>query len=241
MNNDLILARLAEHGAGRATPDPAFEERLYAVLAPQLRRRPRPSTPLLLVAALLGILALGAVAVAGGLVRTPSPDALLLNPAMLEPCQVLPGPGIAADEGPRTHDGDPRIGGMACGYSWDGGNNPHFQLRTEYTSEPEARALAAQLMPSSREVLIDDGTVRAWLGTVEAMEFEYVAVIGHRDPYLFVGYLRAGDKRIGVPQPPSPITDDDRARAVALVHGVVANLEALNAGEPPTFALEVSE
>lgn len=241
MSDELIFTRLAEHDDGSAVPDLAFEERLYAVLVPELTRSLRPATSLLLVAALLGILALGTVAVVGGLVRTPSPDALLLNPAMLEPCEVLPGRGVAADGGPLTHDGDPRIGGMACGYGWDDGANPHFQLRTEYTSESESRVLVARLMPSSREVLIDDGTVRAWLGTVDAIEFEYVAVIGHWDPYLFVGYLRAGDKPDGVPLPPSPITDDDRARAIKLVRGVIGNLAALNAGKPPAFTLGVSE
>lgn len=238
MNDELIFARLAEHGARGASPAPAFEDRLYAVLERELTRRPRPTAPLLLIAALVGILALGAVAVAGGLVRIPSPDAQLLNPALLQPCAVLPGPGLEG-EALRTHDGDPRLGGMACAYGYDGGDNPHFQLRTEFTTELEARVLASRLMPSSREVLIEDGTTRAWLGTVEAMGYQYVAVIGHRDPYLFVGYLRAGDSPPDAARrPPSPIGDRDRARAIALVHGVIGNLEALNAGKAPAFVLE---
>jgi hypothetical protein len=58
---------------------------------------------------------------------------------------------------------------------------------------------------------------------------------------LFIGYLRAGDKRIGLPQPPTPITDRDREQAEVLVRSVVANLDALNAGEQLRSTLEVSD
>jgi len=241
MIDERAFARLAEHGAGGASPDPAFEERLYAVLVPEITRPARPARSMLLVAALLALLVVGATALASGLVRLPWPDAAPLDPASLRPCEVLPGPGTGPGESPRTHSGDPHIGGQACGYAWDGGTNPHFQLRSEFTSETEALMLVEEIMSSSREVLIADGAIRAWLGTVAAMEFEYIAVIGHRDPYLFIGYLRAGDQRIGVPVPPTPVTDRDRAQARDLVRKVVANLEALNAGAEPRFVLEISE
>lgn len=241
MIDERAFARLAEHGTGGAIPDPAFEERLYAVLVPEITRPARPARSLLLVAALVALLVVGATALASGLVRLPWPDAGPVNPASLDPCEVLPGSGIGPGGSPRTHDGHPRIGGQACAYAWDGGSNPHFQLRPEFTSETEALALVEEIMPSTREVLMADGAVRAWLGTVAAMEFEYVAVIGHRDPYLFIGYLRAGDNRIGVALPPTPITDRDRTQARDLVRDVVANLEALNARAEPGFVLEVSE
>ena len=241
MIDERPFARLAEHGTAGAAPDPAFAERLYAVLVPEINRRPRPARSLVLIAALLALLALGAAALASGLVHLPWPDAGPLDPASLDPCDILPGPGISSDRPLFTHPGHPALGGQACAYSWDGGANPHFQLHSAFTTETEALALVHEVMPSPREVLIDDDPVRAWLGTVAAMKFEYVAVIGHRDPYLFVGYLRAGDKPIGVPLPPTPITDGDRARAEDLVRAVVANLKALNARSEPESVLEVSE
>lgn len=241
MIDERPFARLTERGTAGAAPDPAFAERLYAMLVPEINRRPRPARSLVLIAALLALLALGAAAVAGGLVRLPWPEAGPLDPASLDPCEVLPGPGIAPNRPPLTHTGHPALGGQACGYRWDGGPNPHFQLRSAFTTEAEALALVDGVMPSPREVLIEDGTVRAWLGTVAAMEYQYVAVIGHRDPYLFVAYLRAGDKPTGVPLPPTRITDGDRTQAEDLVWGVVANLEALNARSEPEFVLEISQ
>ena len=72
MNDERLLERLAAH-AGPADVDPGFEDHLYAVLQREMRRTPRvPRAIVLLAAALLLALAIGATALVGsGLVKLP--------------------------------------------------------------------------------------------------------------------------------------------------------------------------
>ena len=72
MNDERLLERLAAH-AGPANVDPGFEDHLYAVLQREMRRTPRvPRAIVLLAAALLLALAIGATALVGsGLVKLP--------------------------------------------------------------------------------------------------------------------------------------------------------------------------
>lgn len=249
MTGDRFIARLAEHGSGHVDPDTAFEAHLYAVLQGELDRRRPALSPLLLIAALVGILVLGtAIAVAGGLIREPLPDSLVpdarLDLATLDPCEVLPGPAaMPGSDGqinqPLRHDGNLILGaGMTCAYGWDDGTNPHFQIRDVETSAQEARALVDDLMVGETRLVVRDSQVTAWLGVAEWNGWEYVAVTAHRGPYLFTIWIRGGDRtEAGVSIPPTPINDRDRERAVELVQSVSANLDAMNDGRPVEYLL----
>lgn len=72
MNDERLFERLAAH-AGAADVDPGFEDHLYAVLQREMRRTGRVSRPImLLAAALLLAMAIGATALVGsGLVKLP--------------------------------------------------------------------------------------------------------------------------------------------------------------------------
>jgi hypothetical protein len=105
MNDERIFERLAAHG-GAVEVDPGFEDQLYTLLQRELRQ-PERSSPrmLLLVAAVLTILVIGAaVAVGSGLIEfplfdqspTPSPSSAASEPLASPSAPVPAEPGWTA-------------------------------------------------------------------------------------------------------------------------------------------------
>ena len=78
MNDELLFERLASHD-GPATPDGAFDDRLFAILEGELRGRRSWSPVLLLAATLVLVLTItAALAVGSGLIKLPWVDRVLI-------------------------------------------------------------------------------------------------------------------------------------------------------------------
>lgn len=212
---------------------------------PALRRVSVRRQWVLLAAAIAAVLAMGALVAGSGLL-----DNEALDPARLDPCEVLPGPGISA----AINDGQPirhavnmaptDVEGSACAYGWDDGTNPHFQLRNQATTTGEGRALAEALFASggqpAQELAVEG--VQAWLGTsdwtsdqeaVEAAD-ACVGMAVSSEPYFFVLWFTC----FRPTDIPSIDMHDYRESGTEVVLGVLDNLAALNDGREPAYSID---
>jgi hypothetical protein len=210
----------------------------------RLVRLPRPVVVLLAALLLAGATA-GAVLV-GSQVFKPDPS-LSLDPANLDPCHVLPGPGLGLTTEPLLHDAPAIVGGNACAYGYDDGRNVHLQLRDERTDADAAAALAGELFGTAsggdRPTSVLIGGHQAWLGVATwppadgsnpAHRTECAAIAVHANPYFFVVWRTCQRNA-----PPLEHTQWQvyRENLEVIAAAVVTNLEALNEGRAAVHTL----
>jgi hypothetical protein len=195
---------------------------------------------LLLLTAALGVVVLGS--------RILPPDRpLSLDPAALDPCEILPGPGFTTTARPKRHTAPAVVGGDACAYGWDDGGNLHLQLRDARTTRAEAERIAVSLFDlgddySPSNIVVDGHD--AWLGRAtwppkssggEVLE-PCAAMAVSAEPYFFVAWLTCRD---GLPLPTEVDWEGFRERLVFVSRRVLTNLEAVNDGRPVPHRIEV--
>lgn len=210
------------------------------IVAADVRPRRAPfgrAVMVVLVTVLLVVAALGAVALGS---RNLQPDIrLTLDPATLDPCEVLPGPGLPTTSEPNRHAGPRLVGGDACAYGWDDGGNLHLQLRDHHTTRAEAEAIAARLFSSvggQAPVSLQVDGNPAWLGRAAWSTDSCVAMAVSAEPYFFVGWLTCRD---GLPAPGEVDWEGFGERLAAISALVLANLDALNDGRPVPQRIDV--
>lgn len=203
--------------------------------------RARVSRPLIviLVALLLLTTVLGAIAVGSQVLRLDR--SLELDPGALDPCRVLPGPGLPTTGAPNRHSAPQIVGGDACAYGWDDGTNTHLQLRNTRTGAEEAAGIAARLFDigdgEGPTALVVAG-YPAWLGRARwssADERACAAMAVAAGDVFFVVWLTCRDE---LPLQTDVAWQEFRDELEAIGSRVVANLMAFDAGRPPVFALD---
>jgi len=200
---------------------------------------PRYAVILVLVLLLIGAVA-GAIAI-GARVVLPDPSRLsLIDPATLDPCELLPGPGTWVGREPRRHRPGPApVGGDSCAYGWDDGGNLHFQLRAQRTTEAQGRDIARDLLSSGGGRALGPLAVAghpAWLGQAVSNGQECAVLAVSADPYFFVVWLTCRDN---LPAAEDDAWDGFRERMVAVSGEALDNLDALNEGLPPPNRVEL--
>jgi hypothetical protein len=261
MTDHELHGRLRRWHVAEATGEPAPVS-LWASVAdiPTLgeagRRTPQVAHALLVAALIVAAAVAGAIAIAS------QPDSELvdrsLDPASLNPCQLLPGPGPGVRElaEPILHEGAAVVGGQSCAYGWDDGSNLHLQVRNQSTTDADVPAIVGSIFSGGGNE--GGGPIRftvdghpAWFGRAAWTRpptatgsprgtDDCVAAAVSSDPYFFVLWLtcRQTGRDTGQPSIGELSMDawaDYRMWAEEVAHGVLANLVALNAGDDPPY------